>query len=236
MCNIYIILYIKERGRFELVKNKELTDKEAREIGLRLREIREATGMQQNDFAKLFSIEPTVYNRYELGRIKRMSNSKLWLICRKYNIEVGWLLGFESYDKYRKPDISPKDYKPIGILGTIAAGIPIEAQEDIQGYEYVPKDFHADFCLRVKGDSMIGARILDGDIVYIRKQPMVENGEIAAVIIDNEDATLKKFYMINGTIILRSENPKYQEMIYQKKDGIEITVIGKAVSFRSEVR
>ena len=140
-----------------MVKNKEITEKEAKEIGLRLKEIREATGLQQNDFAKSFSTDPTVYNRYESGKIKNMPNSVMWSICEKYNIEVGWLLGFDAYEKYRKPDISPKDYKPIEILGTIAAGIPIEAQEDKQGYEYVPKDFHADFCLRVKGDSMIGA-------------------------------------------------------------------------------
>ena len=141
----------------------------------------------------------------------------------------------KTNDKYHQ--LNNLDCKPLNILGTIAAGIPILAQEDIEGVEYVPKNFHADFCLRVKGDSMIGARILDGDIVYIRKQPDVENGEIAAVIIDNEDATLKRVYKRNGIITLRPENPMYEEKTYcPKRDNVKIDIIGKAVFFKSEVR
>ena len=67
-----------------------------------------------------------------------------------------------------------------------AAGVPIFAQENIEGYICEPYHVPADFCLRVKGDSMIGARILDGDIVYIKKQSTIESGEIVAVLVDGE--------------------------------------------------
>jgi repressor LexA len=83
---------------------------------------------------------------------------------------------------------------------------------------------------------MINTRILDGDIVYIRKQPDVNNGEIAAVLIDNEEATLKRVYKLNGTIILRAENPNYKDIIITKKDSKDVRILGKAVFFKSEVR
>jgi repressor LexA len=83
---------------------------------------------------------------------------------------------------------------------------------------------------------MIGARILDGDMVYIRKQPEVENGEIAAVIIDAEEATLKRFYRLNGTVILRAENPNCSDRTFSKKDMKQVAILGKAIFFKSEVK
>jgi len=76
---------------------------------------------------------------------------------------------------------------------------------------------------------------MNAKLVFIRKQQEVENGEIAAVLI-NQDATLKRFYQINGTVILRSENPNFPEMIYTKKDMKEVSILGKAVRYISEVR
>ncbi|HLS52873.1 MAG TPA: S24 family peptidase, partial [Tissierellaceae bacterium] len=89
-------------------------------------------------------------------------------------------------------------------------------------------------CLKVKGDSMIGARINDGDIVFIREQPCVENGEIAAVMIDNE-VTLKRFYKNGGLVMLRSENPKYQPLMYTKEDFKQVRILGKAIFFQSKL-
>ena len=124
--------------------------------------------------------------------------------------------------------------KRLPVLGKIAAGVPILSQEDLIDYEFVSESLNADFCLKVQGDSMIGARILDGDLVYIRQQPEVETGEIAAVLIDGGEATLKRVYKLNGSIVLRSENPNYPEQIYGKKDNV--TILGKAILFKSEVR
>ncbi|ABO49717.1 putative prophage repressor [Desulforamulus reducens MI-1] len=154
-------------------------------------------------------------------------------IAEKYGVNPAWLTGTEGASKYVEKTMPSKK---IPIIGAIAAGIPILAQENIDGYEYIPDNVSIDFCLRVKGDSMIGARILDGDIVYIRKQPQVENGEIAAVIIDNEEATLKRIYALNGSVILRAENPNYPDKVFSKKDMKQISIIGKAIFFKSEVR
>ena len=97
----------------------------------------------------------------------------------------------------------------------------------------------ADFCLRASGDSMIGARILDGDIVFIRKQDMVENGEIAAVVVNNEnEATLKRFfyYKERSMLILKAENPQYEDLIFQNEELNQVHILGKAIAFQSDVR
>lgn len=98
-------------------------------------------------------------------------------------------------------------------------------------------DVKADFCLKAKGDSMINARIMDGDVVFIRRQPVVENGEIAAVAIDDE-ATLKRFYRDGntGTITLVSENPAYAPMVFTKESQKNVCILGKAIAFQSYVK
>lgn len=220
---------------------KEMMEREHRELAAsRLKEVRESSGMNQKDFADFFEINATTYNRYESGDIGKMPISLIEKISDKFGINPAWLSGFKDAEKYILPDKVHKKTKRLSVLGSIAAGVPILAQEDLIDYEYVPEDFNATFCLIVKGNSMINARIFDGDLVYIREQPDVENGEVAAVIIDGEEATLKRVYKANGTIILRSENPdpQYKDMVFTKKDLKEkdVKIIGKAVYFRSEVK
>ena len=131
------------------------------------------------------------------------------------------------------PSIEPYNPTMVPIVGTIAASTPILAEENIEGYAPL-QDKHADFALTIKGDSMIGARINDGDIVFIRKQPDVENGEIAAVLIDGE-ATLKRVYKKNGSLVLQAENPKYAPIVCSAKTCDECIIMGKAVTFQSDV-
>ena len=123
----------------------------------------------------------------------------------------------------------------IPFLGEIACGEPIYADEDRESYVLAGTGIKADFCLRAKGDSMINARILDGDIVFIRRQDMVENGEIAAVII-NDEATLKRvyYYRDKNLLILKPENPAYQDLIYTNEELETIKILGKAVAFQSD--
>lgn len=122
-------------------------------------------------------------------------------------------------------------------LGDIACGKPILAVEDAEEFEMVPENIECDFTLRCKGDSMINARIFDGDIVYIRIQPEVENGEIAAVRIGDE-ATLKKVYYTPGSdrITLRACNPMYPDLVYEGETLNDIEILGKAVAFTSLIR
>ncbi len=128
--------------------------------------------------------------------------------------------------------------KKVPLIGSIACGAPITAVENIEEYIDMDTDIHADFALRCKGDSMINARIFDGDIVYIREQPMVENGEIAAVIIDDMEceATLKRVYIDDEHIILHAENPVYKDMAFYHEEMNQVRIIGKAVAFLSPVK
>jgi len=178
------------------------------------------------------SLSPATISRYTTGSIEPKMPT-IQAIAEKYGVNPKWLMGQDGESKYID---RAERAKKIPIVGTIACGAPIIAQEYIEGIEYIPENTNADFCLRVKGDSMIGARILDGDLVYIRQQPDVENGEIAAVLIDGEEATLKRVYKLNGSVILRAENPNYPDQAFNKKEIKRIKIIGKAIMFKSEVR
>ena len=125
--------------------------------------------------------------------------------------------------------------KKIPLLGKIACGDPITAVENIEDYVEVPEFTYADFALTCQGDSMINARINDGDIVYIRQQPEVENGEIAAVLIDGE-ATLKRVFYGKGSIMLQAENPTYPPMVFSGEEILDVRILGKATYFLSKVK
>ena len=140
---------------------------------------------------------------------------------------------------YTIDNIYPIELKRFPLLGEIACGIPIYANEDRESYVMAGTDIKADFCLKAKGDSMINARIHDGDIVFIRKQEMVENGEIAAIIVNSDsEATLKRlfYYYDKNLLILKAENPAYEDLIFQNEELNDIRILGKAVAFQSDVK
>lgn len=127
------------------------------------------------------------------------------------------------------------EMRKIPLIGSIACGAPILAEEHIEEYISIPKHISADFALTCKGDSMINARIFDGDIVYIRQQDTIENGEIAAVLIDGE-ATLKRVKLYEDHISLEPENPQYRPLVYWGEEMNTVRILGKAVAFTSAVR
>lgn len=122
------------------------------------------------------------------------------------------------------------EIKRVPRLGVIACGNPILAVEEADEYDEVPVWTKADFTLICKGDSMVGARIFDGDIACIHSQPEVENGDIAAVLIGDE-VTLKRFEKIGNTVLLKPENPRYQTMVFTGREASTIRIIGKATYF-----
>lgn len=130
-------------------------------------------------------------------------------------------------------DILPVQHRSIPLLGEIAAGTPIYADQTADVVS-CSEGIHCDFALRVRGDSMIGARIMDGDIVFIRAQDDVDDGEIAAVVL-NDEATLKRVYHIKNGVQLLSENPKYAPMLFTLDDCDSIRILGKAVGFQSKI-
>lgn len=134
------------------------------------------------------------------------------------------------------PNVHPVETQRIPMLGEIACGKPIMCNEDRESYVKAGTQIKADFCLTCKGDSMIGAGIHDGDIVFIRKQDMVDNGQVAAIIIDNE-ATLKRvyFYPDKSKLVLQAENPKYEPLVYIGEELDSIRVLGRAIAYQSDI-
>ncbi len=162
-------------------------------------------------------------------------------IVQKLDDDYKFLIN-ENIDPFQYNNIYPISTQKIRLLGDIACGEPIYADEDRESYVEAGTDIKADFCLRCKGDSMINARIMDGDIVFIRKQKYVENGEIAAVQIEDEattdyEATLKRvyYYPDKELLILRPENPKYKDFVFSENEINKVRILGKAIAFQSDI-
>lgn len=197
-------------------------------LGAKLKNRRLELALTLEEVGNIVGVSKSTVMKWETGDIENMRRDKIALLAKALNVPVLWVMGIEEGDT-----VSFKT-KKVPLLGSIAAGEPILACEEHSVYIEVGYDVDVDFCLRVKGDSMIDARILDGDIVFIRQQPVVENGEIAAVLLDNE-VTLKRFYQNNGGIILKPENSKYQPRYYTEKNFKDIRVLGKAIFFQSKL-
>lgn len=144
-----------------------------------------------------------------------------------------------NYEENNITNIFAIKLKPFPLLGEIACGKPKYTNEDRESYVMAGTDIKADFCLKARGDSMINARIHDGDIVFIRQQDEVENGEIAAVVINSSsEATLKRifYYKEKSLLILKPENPTYEDIILTGEEINDVHILGKAIAFQSDVR
>lgn len=179
--------------------------------------------------------------KWKQGAMPR--NTTLKRIADYFGVPVERLfVGDNEKDDANNADLSkygifPVKLKKFRVLGEIACGKPIYADEDRETVVLADADIQADFCLYARGDSMTGARIMDGDIVFIKSQDMVDNGEIAAVIIGDE-ATLKRvyYYPDKNKLVLNAENPKYEPLVYSNEELNDIRILGKAVAFQSVVR
>lgn len=173
-------------------------------------------------------------SRYSRNLIDKPKTAVVRMMAEYLRVSPEWLMGYDSpEDQAKAAGLLPVEERRIPMLGQVAAGQPILADEQHDCYVEVGAD-KADFCLRVKGDSMIGARIYDGDIVFIHAQPDVEDGEIAVVLIDDE-ATLKRVYKLGDRVILRAENPAYPAMEFNRTDGKVVRILGKAIAFQSKL-
>lgn len=207
-------------------------------VGSRIREFRKRLGLSVDDVAeKLKKNRATIY-RYESDDIENLPAPILEPLAKVLQTTPAELMGWEQSAAPTSDDLPsnvfPIQTKKVPLLGTIAAGVPIYADENFDGYRECTEDIDADFCLKIQGDSMIGARINDGDIVFIKKQPDVDNGEIAAVLIEDE-ATLKRVYKEKDSLILQAENPKYAPIVYTAESYVECRIMGKAVAFQSDI-
>lgn len=211
-------------------------------IGERIKSLRESKRITQTELAeKLGTTKQNIY-KYENGIITNIPSDKIELMAKCFEVSPGYIMGWEDENELdglsilmeKYDNIRPIKLKRFPLLGEIACGQPIFADEDRESFIMADMDIRADFCLRAKGDSMINARIYDGDVVFIREMPMVDNGDIAAVIIDDE-ATLKKvyYYPDKGKLVLYPENPDYEPFIYVGEELNTIRILGKAVYFMS---
>lgn len=206
-------------------------------IGERIKLKRQELNMSQEELANKLGYK----SRSSINKIEKdgreLPQSKIKAIADALNTTPSYIMGWneDEFDIYSVPNIIPiPKTKKIPLIGEIACGTPILAEQNISDYLSVSSNIKCDFALKCKGESMINARIFDGDIVLIKQQPDVENGEIAAVMIDNE-ATLKRVYKYENSVELRAENPMVAPMNFTSDDYKQIRILGKAVYFISKV-
>lgn len=196
----------------------------------RLKQIRVERNLSLEAMAKITEIPAQTLNRYELGQ-RTPQITVVSKIADALHISPLWLMGRDELPNKNKGIKIP-------VLGRVQAGVPIEAIEDIVDYEEIPQEIAQKgefFGLQIKGNSM-QPRILEGDIVIVRKQSTVDNGDIAVVLVNGSDATCKKFYKHNDGINLVSLNPSYAPMFFSfdQVETLPISIIGKVVELRGK--
>lgn len=203
------------------------------DIYRRIKERREELGLTQEDLAiRMGYKSKSSINKIEMGK-NDIPQSKVVAFAKALQTTTAYLMGV---DEAKEASTIPPGFEPLPkivlrpIVGDIACGDPITAEQNIQDYAEVPEQFNCDFCLRCHGDSMVEAGIQDGDIVYIHIQPEVNDGEIAAVRIGDE-ATLKRVYYDGNTITLVPANSAYRPKSYSGPALDDIQIEGKAVGF-----
>lgn len=217
-------------------------------VAKRIKHYRELKGLTQEELGKMVGVKHNTISAYESG-INRPDMDILYKIAKALDVSIDDLFPPIKYASYiisnKKESLNKvhtqsqiptigdfmvnaisEDIVYVPVVGHISCGGGTLVYDDIETYEPIPKRWAKGgeyFCLRAKGDSMTGARIHEGDLLLIRKQPEVENGEIAAVMIENE-VVLKRVYRSDGQLILQSENPKYPPIVVPPA---EAKVVGK---------
>ena len=201
-------------------------------IAENIKRIRIEHGLSQAELGKIAGVSDKAVSTWELG-IKTPRMGAVEKMANYFGITKSAIVD-DVQQPTQKP--IPPGFIPmpkmvkVPLIGSIACGTPILAQQNIDGHVDAPEDIRCDFALRCKGDSMIGAGIHDGDAVYIRIQPEVENGEIAAVRI-GEEATLKRVYYDGTTLTLMPDNTAYAPMVYTGPQLNDVHIEGKAMGW-----
>lgn len=187
------------------------------------------------DVAKRVGVSPATISRWESGDIANMRRDRIAALAEALQISPAVIMGWEA-DTPIPPGAHRPQFKKVPMLGYAAAGRPLEDLNQDTPYYDVENKYDVDFCITVRGDSMIDANINDGDIVFIKSMPEVPNGKIACVEIDNEKVCLKRFYKAGKTVSLASANSKYAPMFFTEDTCESIKVLGLAVLRQSEIQ
>ncbi len=206
---------------------------------MRLKELRLQSNKKQSEIATYLGITSQAYGNYE-GERRQPTPEMLQKLADYFGVSVDYLLGREEapkLDVFKFPNVRPIVKRKVPLLGKIACGKPIFIEEEHEFVTMADLELDFDFCLIAHGDSMIDARINDGDLVFIRKQSAVNNGEIAAVRIGDE-ATLKRvyYYPEKQKLVLNPANPAYEPLMYIGEELVDIEIMGKAVAFQSVIK
>lgn len=214
-----------------LLRNRRDAMEGKKVFGTNLTQLLRKCGMNQRELAAALGVSTGAVSSWCSGR-KAPRADKVDAMAQ--------LLGVGRMDFYREPEGEkppvPAGFEPVPVMrrvpliGSIACGQPITAEENVEGYVEVPEQLHCDFSLRCNGESMIDAGIADGDIVYIRSQPEVDNGQIAAVRIGDE-ATLKRVYWDGSVLTLVPENRRFPPMVFSGQELEQVHIEGRAVGF-----
>ena len=195
-----------------------------KELGLTMKEVAKAVGVS----------EPTV-SRWESGNIANMGRDKINALSKVLQLSPTEIMGIDDKTENQPtPELTPVEYNPthrIPVLGRISAGLPLYAEENIEEYIYTELNGGNEyFGLRVEGDSMNAARICDNDIIIVRQQEQVEDGEIAVVMVGDQNATVKRFHREGRNVFLtpQSYNPVHKVQVYDLKET-NIRIVGKVV-------
>ncbi len=197
-------------------------------VGQRIFEARKRRKISRKEIADFLQVHETTIKRYEDGNTKKLPTDRLEKIAKYLNTSIEYLMGWEEEQK-------PHGVK-IPVLGTVPAGIPISAVEDILDYEEIPKSWEnqgAFFGLKIKGDSMRPI-LTDGDIVIVRKQSTADNGDTVIAMVNGDDATCKRYERSNNGIMLIPNNSSYTPTFYTNEEieSLPVTIIGKVVELR----
>lgn len=205
-------------------------------LGDRIRLRREELRMSQEELATRLGYK----SRSTIAKIESGENdltqSKIVAFAEALNTTARWLLDYDDSDTTLPPGTHRPQFKKVPMLGYAAAGQPLEDLNQDTPYYDIENKYDVDFCITVRGDSMIDANINDGDIVFIKSMPEVPNGKIACVEIDNEKVCLKRFYKSGKTVSLASANSKYAPMFFTENNCENIKVLGLAVLRQSEIQ
>lgn len=202
-------------------------------MGERIKTLRIQHGLTQEELGQKVGVQKSAIYKYETGLVVNLKRSMIEKLALALGVKPTYLMGLSDEEITVPPGFEPLPKmvkRPL--VGSIACGEPITAEENIEDYVDVPEDAHCDFCLRCKGDSMIDAGIHDGDVVYIHVQPEVENGQIAAVRVDGE-ATLKRVFWDSDNQVLQlvPANSAYMPKVYSGQALENVHVEGRAVGF-----
>lgn len=192
-----------------------------------IKELRLHKGLSQQELAELCSVHQTAVSQWEKGRTSP-DRSTLLLLSEIFGVSTDYLMGKQTGEKHLIP-----------VLGYVRAGIPMEAVEEILDYEEISAEMAAGgeyFALRVRGDSM-EPRFCENDVVIVRRQNDVNSGEIGVVLVNGQDATIKKVIKKDASLLLVPSNPSYEPLIFGKRDisALPVTILGKVVELRAKL-